>query len=76
MVLTPEVYFVMIASAGLCWFCDSWGVFCPQVKVQCGKDNQLLSVYEPNRCEYEFQFMTPTACSQGSSATDELHDEL
>jgi len=52
------------------------GVFCRQVNVNCGKENQLLTATEPNKCEYEFQFVTPTACSQVPSPADESHDEL
>ncbi|KAK2194125.1 hypothetical protein NP493_2g09049 [Ridgeia piscesae] len=47
-----------------------------KVNVNCGKENQLLTATEPNKCEYEFQFVTPTACSQVPSPADESHDEL
>ncbi|XP_076259840.1 glucosidase 2 subunit beta [Rhynchophorus ferrugineus] len=48
-----------------------------KVKVTCGTENKLISVSEPNRCEYAFEFQTPAACRELSneSGTD-LHDEL
>ena len=44
------------------------------VKVKCGKENKLLSVDEPNRCEYEYKFETPTVCKKPEPIRG--HDEL
>merc|ERR1719481_260695 len=41
------------------------------VHLQCGAENILNSVTEPNRCEYEMHFSTPAACKLPSG-----HDEL
>jgi len=41
------------------------------VYLQCGAENILNSVSEPNRCEYEMHFSTPAACKLPSG-----HDEL
>ncbi|KAI5751925.1 hypothetical protein M8J77_012157 [Diaphorina citri] len=43
------------------------------VRIKCGLENELISVTEPNRCEYLFEFLTPAACVSHSK---ELHDEL
>ena len=43
-----------------------WGVTYPrncEVVVQCGNENKVLKVEEPNKCEYRLQFTTPAACS-------------
>lgn len=43
------------------------------VRIKCGLENELISVTEPNRCEYLFEFVTPAACVSHSKET---HDEL
>lgn len=43
------------------------------VRIKCGLENELISVTEPNRCEYLFEFSTPAACVTHSK---EIHDEL
>ncbi|XP_017879297.1 glucosidase 2 subunit beta [Ceratina calcarata] len=45
------------------------------VSLVCGKENKLISVTEPSRCEYAMEFSTPTLCNPGMVATD-THDEL
>nr|CAH0098543.1 unnamed protein product [Daphnia galeata] len=50
-----------------------------KVHLSCGMENQLLSVSEPNRCEYEMKFTTPAACSEPKKPDEgdsEIHDEL
>ncbi|KRT81559.1 HLH domain-containing protein [Oryctes borbonicus] len=47
------------------------------VRINCGSENKLTAVSEPNRCEYLFDFTTPAACKEAESDTQEdLHDEL
>ncbi|KAL1490280.1 hypothetical protein ABEB36_013001 [Hypothenemus hampei] len=49
-----------------------------KVKINCGSENKLLSVSEPNRCEYAFEFETPAACKGfgDQQGEKEVHDEL
>lgn len=47
------------------------------VNINCGSENKVTSVSEPNRCEYLFEFTTPAACREiQTDVRDELHDEL
>jgi len=43
------------------------------VYLHCGSENNLVSVTEPNRCEYEMHFNTPAACQLPPGVS---HDEL
>lgn len=46
-----------------------------KVLFKCGLENKLLSVTEPNKCEYEMVFETPASCSE--QLNNQLtHDEL
>eukprot|EP00730_Choanoeca_flexa_P012721 TRINITY_DN4556_c0_g1_i2.p1 TRINITY_DN4556_c0_g1~~TRINITY_DN4556_c0_g1_i2.p1 ORF type:complete len:471 (+),score=148.40 TRINITY_DN4556_c0_g1_i2:28-1440(+) len=49
-----------------------------KVTLECGIDHEVVSVVEPNRCEYAMRFKTPAACKQPPSTIDDLisHDEL
>ena len=35
-----------------------------KVRVQCGAQNEIISVTEPNRCQYEVVFKSPVACTE------------
>lgn len=45
------------------------------VTLTCGKENELLSVSEPSRCEYAMEFATPALCNPNVLNSDQ-HDEL
>ncbi|KAG5884136.1 hypothetical protein JTB14_021805 [Gonioctena quinquepunctata] len=47
------------------------------VRISCGGENKVMSVSEPSRCEYLFDFVTPAACYETQSdGSEDLHDEL
>lgn len=54
----------------------SFNVLCQQVYLHCGFENQVTSVSEPNRCEYEMRFTTPAACQEPKKPESGAHDEL
>lgn len=43
------------------------------VTFECGKENELLKVEEPSRCEYTMMFRTPASCQEYQHPT---HDEF
>lgn len=45
------------------------------VTLTCGKENKLVSVTEPSRCEYAMEFATPALCKLTAESAD-THDEL
>ncbi|XP_076235961.1 glucosidase 2 subunit beta [Calliopsis andreniformis] len=45
------------------------------VNLTCGKENKLISVTEPSRCEYVMEFSTPALCNPSMEVGD-THDEL
>nr|XP_031833510.1 glucosidase 2 subunit beta [Nomia melanderi] len=45
------------------------------VSLSCGKENKLISVTEPMRCEYLMEFSTPALCNPNLESSD-THDEL
>ncbi|XP_061191437.1 glucosidase 2 subunit beta-like isoform X1 [Saccostrea echinata] len=48
-----------------------------KVHITCGPEHQLTNAYEPSRCEYAFDFVTPCACNQPPPVHDkDPHDEL
>lgn len=48
-----------------------------KVRVICGSENKVISVTEPNKCEYQFDFTTPGACRESTTDTEnDVHDEL
>jgi len=44
--------------------------------MRCGTENALTSVSEPNRCEYVFEFVTPSICQLVKDTETHGHDEL
>ncbi|XP_048760429.2 uncharacterized protein LOC125669743 isoform X3 [Ostrea edulis] len=48
-----------------------------KIHISCGPEHQLTNAYEPSRCEYAFDFLTPCACNQPPTPHDkDTHDEL
>jgi hypothetical protein len=44
--------------------------------MRCGTENSVTSVSEPNRCEYMFEFETPSICQVVEGTETQGHDEL
>ncbi|KAK2718699.1 hypothetical protein QYM36_005881 [Artemia franciscana] len=69
-------YSIMMLEKGVqCWNGPQRSC---KVHFTCGVDNVIMSASEPNRCEYEMNFVTPTACAPPTGSPDDLlaHDEL
>uniref|UniRef100_A0A0K8T5A3 Glucosidase 2 subunit beta n=1 Tax=Lygus hesperus TaxID=30085 RepID=A0A0K8T5A3_LYGHE len=47
-----------------------------KVFVECGSENVLYNVVEPNKCEYQMHFKTPAACKLATDEDKLGHDEL
>ncbi len=53
---------VMMYEGGVkCWGGEARSA---TVRVSCGATNEIVSVTEPNRCQYNISFRSPTACTQ------------
>ena len=35
-----------------------------KIILSCGAEHKVVSVDEPNRCEYEYKFRTPSVCDE------------
>ncbi|KAJ3362618.1 hypothetical protein GGF32_005858 [Allomyces javanicus] len=49
-----------------------------KVALECGVDDALVEIAEPNKCEYTMRFTTPVACAEkeGKAVEGGAHDEL
>ncbi|KAL4235696.1 hypothetical protein ACF0H5_004089 [Mactra antiquata] len=48
-----------------------------KVHFKCGTENRVTSASEPSRCEYAFDFETPSRCTAPPNrSSDDIHDEL
>jgi len=47
-----------------------------KVILKCSNKSELISVSEPNKCEYEMIFYTPAACLKMENNVDNIKDEL
>ena len=44
--------------------------------MSCGEKNEIVSVTEPNRCEYVMEFKTPAMCKDPAHSEHNVHEEL
>ncbi|EEB15710.1 glucosidase 2 subunit beta precursor, putative [Pediculus humanus corporis] len=69
-----DKYSIMLYDKGQsCWNGPQRSTY---VKLKCGIENIITSVTEPNKCEYHFEFNTPSACKMSKTNEARIHDEL
>ena len=49
--------------------------FYSQLYLECGVENKILSVSEPEKCEYVMKMTTPAICPENFEGNND-HDEL
>ncbi|CAG8804785.1 5998_t:CDS:2, partial [Racocetra fulgida] len=68
----PQHYTQMLYENGArCWNGPARSV---KVYLECGAENQILSVSEPEKCEYHMKMITPAVCLENNSPKI-VHDE-
>jgi hypothetical protein len=72
--ITPKTSEMIFDGGIRCWNGPDRSAI---IKLCCGADHKVLSVTEPNRCEYEYKFETPAVCAEPEHmAPPSDHDEL
>ncbi|RHZ74133.1 hypothetical protein Glove_227g94 [Diversispora epigaea] len=70
----PNYYTQQIYANGVrCWNGPERSV---KLNLECGMDNEIISVVEPEKCEYHLKMKTPAVCSDNSFRDSIRHDEL
>ncbi|XP_065069988.1 glucosidase 2 subunit beta-like [Rhopilema esculentum] len=70
---SPDLYTKMKYKDGLsCWNGPNRSA---DITVSCGAKNEIVSVSEPNRCEYVMEFKTPAICNDPAHEQHQ-HEEL
>jgi hypothetical protein len=67
---TPHISAIMYFKDGQ--QCYGAGKRTATVKLTCADSNEILSVEEPNKCEYDITMRTPAACIGPIDATQEV----
>ncbi|CAJ0896174.1 13612_t:CDS:10 [Entrophospora sp. SA101] len=70
----PKYYMKQLYDNGTrCWNGPNRSA---KIHFECGKDNEILSVAEPAKCEYLIKMTTPAVCHKIDIQNNKLHEEL
>ncbi|CAG8432966.1 11027_t:CDS:10 [Diversispora eburnea] len=70
----PGYYTQQIYANGLrCWNGPERSV---KLNLECGIENEIISVVEPEKCEYHLKMKTPAVCPDNPFIDSNKHDEL